>query len=271
MRGMALRLEGGRIAHVEQRREDLRAPFPENLPARLEGRLFTKFARRSKYILACLDDGNVLVLHLGMAGRMVLLPPEACYTAAAHDHLVLTMADGTRAVFTDPRRFGMVLLLPESGWQQHKAFKDLGPEPLEDDFDGRALAAALKGRKASIKDALMNQKIVAGLGNIYVSEALFVAGISPRRKAYTVTGARAARLAQAIRDVLAKAIAAGGSSLRDYRDASGELGYFQHHFAVYGREGEACPACLCEIHKTGGIRKIVQAGRSTYYCPQHQR
>jgi formamidopyrimidine-DNA glycosylase len=178
---------------------------------------------------------------------------------------------GERIRFNDVRRFGLMDLVAEQDLQAHKLLRDLGPEPLGNAFNGAALATALKGRRTPIKAALLDQRIVAGLGNIYACEALFHAGLSPRRQAYTVQGGRAQRLAWAVRDVLQRAIEAGGSSLRDYVQADGELGYFQHHWAVYGRETEPCPGCTCEQARTGGIRRITQAGRSTFYCPTRQR
>jgi formamidopyrimidine-DNA glycosylase len=173
--------------------------------------------------------------------------------------------------FNDARRFGMMDLVPEAGLADHPLLAGLGPEPLGNDFNGPELARRLAGKRSPIKAALMDQRVVAGLGNIYVCESLFLAGISPRRKAYTVQGGRAERLARAVRDVLGRAIDAGGSSLRDYVQADGELGYFQHHWAVYGRETEPCPGCTCERARTGAIRRITQAGRSTFYCPTRQR
>ncbi len=225
--------------------------------------------RRAKFILAHLDDGEVLVCHLGMSGRMVLHeapgPP-----AARHDHVELWTDDGWRIVFNDPRRFGMMDLVAEAGLEAHPLLAGLGPEPLGNAFNGPVLAAALKGRRTPIKAALLDQRVVAGLGNIYVCESLYFAGLSPRRQAYTVQGARAERLAAAIREVLERAVAAGGSSLRDYVQATGELGYFQHHWAVYDREGLSCPGC--DRAEPGcAIRRIVQSGRSTFYCPRRQR
>ena len=276
-RGLAHRMEGRVLAHLELRRPDLRFPMPAGLAARVEGRRVRRVARRAKYILLHLEDGGVMIAHLGMAGRMVIVGEGAAGTAAAarpaadpHDHVVFTMDDGTEIRFNDARRFGMLDYVPaadELEW--HRLFAGLGPEPLGNAFNGPALAAKLAGRQTSIKAALLDQKVVAGLGNIYVSESLFWAGLSPRRLAATVGGARAERLAAAIKDVLNRAIAAGGSSLRDYVQASGELGYFQHQWAVYGREGEPCPGCDCGGDP--GIRRIVQAGRSTFYCPKRQR
>lgn len=266
-RGLALRLEGRRIRRIVQRRPDLRFPLPERLPERLLGRRVRRVRRRAKFILIELDDGHVLLCHLGMSGRMLVgaAPPAV----DPHDHVLIEMEDGAVIRFNDARRFGLMDLVPESGLARHKLLAALGPEPLDPEFDGARLAFVLKGRATPIKSALVDQRIVAGLGNIYASEALFWAGISPRRPARTVQGARAARLAAAIKRVLTEAIAAGGSSLRDFMSISGELGYFQHRWAVYGREGEACP--LCDCGAATGIRRIVQSGRSTFYCARRQR
>ncbi len=270
VRGLRPHLEGRRLVRVVQRRPDLRFPFPENFAARLTGRRVTGLGRRAKYILIGLDGGEVLLCHLGMSGRMVLDRTEDA-TLDPHDHVVFETDAGERIRFNDVRRFGLMDLVAEQDLQTHKLLRDLGPEPLGNAFNGASLATALKGRRTPIKAALLDQRIVAGLGNIYACEALFHAGLSPRRQAYTVQGGRAQRLAWAVRDVLQRAIEAGGSSLRDYVQADGELGYFQHHWAVYGRETEPCPGCTCEQARTGGIRRITQAGRSTFYCPTRQR
>jgi formamidopyrimidine-DNA glycosylase len=272
-RGLALRLEGRRIVAAEQRRADLRFPLPGRFAARLKGRRVTSIGRRAKYILIRLDDGWVLLCHLGMSGRMLLSdgkPPEY----EAHDHVILTAEDGTVLRFNDARRFGMMDLVREADLDRHKLLAGLGPEPLGNDFNGPALAAALEGKRTPIKAAILDQRVVAGIGNIYASESLYHAGLSPRRLARTVQGERAERLAAAIRQVLTEAIAAGGSSLRDYVQTSGELGYFQHRWAVYEREGESCPSCGDADgarEDCPGIRRIVQSGRSTFYCPRRQR
>lgn len=264
-RGLAMRMTGRRIVMAELRRPDLRRPFPPMLAERLTGALIGDLARRGKYILIELDETGLLLLHLGMSGRITAgaadVPPEK------HDHVVLTLDDGTVVRFNDPRRFGLVDYLPKSEIAAHPLLAGMGPEPLEPGFDGGYLARVLAGKMTPIKAALLDQKIVAGLGNIYVCEALYRAGISPRRLATTVGGARAARLVAAIREVLDEAIAAGGSSLRDYVQANGELGYFQHRWAVYGKEGEPCPGCTC----AEGVRRIVQSGRSTFFCAKRQR
>ena len=271
MRGMDAALRGRRIAHVDVRRKDLRVPFPKDLAKNLTGRTLAQFSRRAKYVLARLDDGQVLVIHLGMSGRVQLVGPQEEFTAGKHDHLVVTMQDGRRFALNDARRFGVVLLLPEDKMDSHASFKGLGPEPLGNGFDAAYLEEALAGRKTAVKVAIMDQRIVVGVGNIYACEALYQAGIDPRRAAGKITRAELDRLVPAIRDVLDRAIAAGGSTLRDYKQADGELGYFQHEFKVYGREGEGCPARGCACKKAGGIERIVQGGRSTFFCPVRQK
>jgi formamidopyrimidine-DNA glycosylase len=268
-RGLAARLEGKRILEVVQRRLDLRFPLPRDFAARLRGRRIDRIGRRAKYLLLYLDDGQVLICHLGMTGRMLI--GHGRPALEPHDHL-LFLAEGDVALrFNDARRFGYMDLAAADELERHKHLKGLGPEPLDRAFDGPSLAAALAGKRTPIKAALLDQRVVAGLGNIYVSEALFRAGISPRRLARTVQGERAERLAKAIAAVLKDAIKAGGSSLRDYVQTDGELGYFQHHWRVYDREGKACPGCVCDVAATGGIKRIVQSGRATFYCPRKQR
>ena len=266
-RALAARLVGRRLTRVEARRADLRTKLPRNLRARLLGRTVTGVGRRAKYLLVELDDGATMIVHLGMSGRILLhnraTPP------GPHDHVILGIDDGTLVYFNDARRFGLLALADTEALQRHPLLKDLGMEPLDGSFNAAALAAALRGRKTSIKAALLDQTVIAGLGNIYASEALFQAGISPRRRAGSLGAPRCERLTAAIKDVLKRAIAAGGSTLRDHRRPDGELGYFQHDFAVYGRAGQRCPGCDC-----GGksrIRRIVQTGRATFFCPHRQR
>lgn len=269
-RGLAARLEGRRFRRVIQRRPDLRFPLPARFAARLEGRRVLRIGRRAKYMLFHLDDGMVLLGHLGMSGRMLIgtMPlPEF----ERHDHLIFETDDGTVVRFNDARRFGSFDLVAHDRLSQHRLLAGLGPEPLEDSFNGPVLALALKGKKTPIKAAILDQRVVAGVGNIYASEALFRAGLSPRRLARTVQGGRAEALAQSIKSVLGEAIAAGGSSLRDYVQTDGELGYFQHRWSVYERAGKACPGCDCDFEKNGGIRRLSQSGRSTFYCPRRQR
>ena len=238
-RGLARCMTGRRIVRAELRRPDLRRPFPPDLAERLDGARIGALTRRGKYILVELDDSGLLLLHLGMSGRITAgaadVPPEP------HDHVVLTLDDGTVVRFNDPRRFGLLDYIARGQEGAHPLLAGLGPEPLEPGFDAGYLNRALAGKMTPIKSALLDQRIVAGLGNIYVCEALYRAGISPRRLAASVVGARAERLAGAIREVLTEAIEAGGSSLRDYVQANGELGYFQHRWAVYGKEGQTVP------------------------------
>ncbi len=256
------------IAKVDQRRKDLRVPFPKNLKKRLEGHEITRFGRRAKYLLIYMSSGEVMILHLGMSGSILITKG---HRPEKHDHLILTLKNGQQIVFNDPRRFGMVYLCPEEDLETHKAFANIGPEPLGNDFNGPVLAEKLKGKTTSVKQALLDQRVVAGVGNIYACEALFEAGISPKRKAKTIQGQRAEKLVNAIRGVLKRAIKAGGSSLKDHKQVSGELGYFQHNFKVYDCEGENCLGCDCDIAQTNGIKRMIQSGRSTFYCPRKQK
>jgi formamidopyrimidine-DNA glycosylase len=273
MRGLQGRLEGRVLLRVVARRPDLRWPLPPGLAVTLTGARVTGFRRRAKYILMRLDSGWSVVLHLGMSGRILLEPVIGSgqrNDITLHEHLEIETDDGWRVGFVDPRRFGSVDLIETSREDQHRLLAGLGPEPLEDAFSVAVLTRALEGKRTPIKAALLDQKVVAGLGNIYACEALFRAGISPQRLAHTVPGARATRLVPAIKQTLTEAITAGGSSLRDYVQTNGELGYFQHAWKVYAREGERCPACT-EPSACHGIRRIVQSGRSTFYCPRTQR
>ena len=263
-RGLAARLTGRRIARVTVRRADLRRPLPPDLAEALRGRVVEGFGRRGKYLLMRLDAGGVLIAHLGMSGRFSVGDAPS---GGAHEHVVFHFDDGAVLGYTDHRRFGLMDLAEAARLEEHPLLGSMGPEPLSAEFDGPALALRLRGKDTPIKAALLDQRVVAGLGNIYVCEALFHAGLSPRRRAGSVQGRRAARLARAIRNVLEEAIAAGGSSLRDYVQASGELGYFQHRFAVYDRAGLPCPGCDC----AAAVRRIVQSGRSTFYCAKRQR
>ena len=274
MRGLRARLAGRVIARARINRPDMRWAFPPGLAARLTGARVQNFRRRAKYILMRLDGGDSVLIHLGMSGRMVLVPVSNA-PDTLHEHLTLetapTEADpGWRVAFVDPRRFGSVDLVATDAEDAHRLLAGLGPEPLDEAFTGAFLSDALTGRRTSIKAALLDQRTVAGLGNIYVCEALFRAGISPQRLAYTAVGIRATRLVDAIKTVLGEAIAAGGSSLRDYVQPDGELGYFQHAWKVYGHEGEPCAKCP-GAPACAGVRRIVQSARSTFYCPRTQR
>jgi formamidopyrimidine-DNA glycosylase len=272
MRGLAARLAGRMIRSAELRRPDLRWAVPAGFAARLTGARVLGLERRGKYILIRLDGGDSVLLHLGMSGRMTITrhaharPP----LPVPHEHLVLLTEDGWRIAFVDPRRFGSLDLVRSAASGAHKLLAGLGPEPLGPDFTQASLSRALAGKRTPIKAALLDQGVVAGLGNIYVCEALHRAGISPRRLAASCTGARAARLVAAIRETLGDAIAAGGSSLRDYVQPSGELGYFQHAWRVYGRAGKPCAQCPGGT-ACAGISRIVQSGRSTFFCPRIQR
>jgi formamidopyrimidine-DNA glycosylase len=282
-RGLAPVMEGARFVKVEARRGDLRWPLPKDFAARLEGTTVTGLGRRAKYLLADLSSGEVLLMHLGMSGSFRVAQergaamPGAYYhdrsKDSAHDHVVFHMSSGAKISFNDPRRFGSMKLVARDKLDQEPLLRALGPEPLGNEFDAAMLARACRGKKTSLKAALSDQRVVAGLGNIYVCEALHRARLSPRRRASTIatrTGKpheHSARLVEGIRDVLHAAIKAGGSSLRDHRQTDGELGLFQHNFRVYDREGAPCPTPGC----SGTIRRIVQTGRSTFFCPVCQR
>jgi formamidopyrimidine-DNA glycosylase len=269
MRGLAAKLLGRRLVHVAINRADMRWPFPPGLVKTMTGARVASFRRRGKYILMRLDGGMSVLLHLGMSGRMVISPARP-NMAPLHEHLVLETDEGTHLGFVDPRRFGAIDMVPTAAEDGHRLLAGMGPEPLDDGFTPAVLGAALAGKRTPLKAALLDQTVVAGLGNIYVSEALYRARLSPRRLAQTVPGVRAERLVPAIRATLTEAIAAGGSSLRDYVQPDGELGYFQHAWKVYGREGKTCEACPGPP-SCGGIRRLVQSGRSSFYCPRLQR
>jgi formamidopyrimidine-DNA glycosylase len=280
-RGLAPAMEGARFTRVEARRRDLRWPLPRDFAKRLEGHTVEGLGRRAKYLLADLSSGDVLIMHLGMSGsfRVAQDGGEARIAkyhhekskSAAHDHVVFHMSSGVTVIFNDPRRFGSMKLVPRAKIDQEPLLRSLGPEPLGNEFDAAMLAHTCAGKKTSLKAALSDQRVVAGLGNIYVCEALFRARLSPKRQASTIAdrngkpNARAAALVDAIKAVLHDAIKAGGSSLRDHRRADGSLGDFQHNFLVYDREGAPCPGCK------GKVKRIVQTGRSTFYCSSCQK
>lgn len=285
-RGLVPVLEGRRIAVVEQRRPDLRFPLPERMSERLSGRLIQSLDRRAKYLLLRLDGDEILAVHLGMTGRFLIAPPatterasqpgqfvHAAGGSSAHDHVVIHMIDGTRVTYNDARRFGYMTLLPASSLAEHPHFRDLGIEPLGPDLTASYLAERASGRRSDLKAFLLDQRIIAGLGNIYVCEALFRAGLDPRRPAGDLAlrrgtpAKRAHLLVRHIRDVLEEAVRAGGSTLRDFHHTDGTLGYFQHTFATYGREGENCTTQGCG----STVRRITQGGRSTFFCPRCQR
>jgi formamidopyrimidine-DNA glycosylase len=271
-RGLEPVMAGRRIVAADVRRPDLRWPFPERLAARLAGRRVTGLGRRSKYLLVALDGGETLIVHLGMSGRLLVSGgvvgdfAHAVPAPQKHDHVVLEIEGGAQVTFNDARRFGSMDLWPTEALDNHRLMAGLGPEPLGNSFDGPYLADRLRGRVTPVKAVLLDQRAVAGLGNIYACEALWRAGISPLAPARDVGDMGAERLAAAVRAVLLEAIEAGGSTLRDYRRTDGELGYFQHAFAVYGREGEACRTPGC----TGSVARAVQSGRSSFHCPACQ-
>ncbi len=273
LRGLAPVLEGRTIVKAKVNRPDLRWPFPENMAGRISGQKISKLWRRSKYILADLSSGESLLVHLGMSGRILISgDPLGTFVhdhpaAQKHDHVVFDIDNGARVTFNDPRRFGAMDLLSTDGADHHPLLRDIGPEPLSNAFNETYLIERLKGKKSAIKSVLLDQKIVAGLGNIYVCEALYRAGISPKRLAGKTAKKRLAALVPIIRQVLDEAINAGGSSLRDFRQADGELGYFQHSFNVYGREGLPCVTDGCD-HV---VQRIIQSGRSSFYCKNCQK
>ncbi|HEY4204007.1 MAG TPA: bifunctional DNA-formamidopyrimidine glycosylase/DNA-(apurinic or apyrimidinic site) lyase [Xanthobacteraceae bacterium] len=282
-RGLQPAMEGARILRAETRRGDLRFPFQKDFVARLEGQTVAGLGRRAKYLMADLGSGDVLLMHLGMSGSFRVVTTDGEATPGefhyprnedrAHDHVVFHMSSGAAIVFNDPRRFGYMKIIARSALDQEPLLKGLGPEPLGNAFDAAMLASACAGKKTSLKAALLDQRVVAGLGNIYVCEALFRSHLSPRRLAATLATKKreptdhARRLVSSIHDVLNQAIEAGGSSLRDHRQTSGELGYFQHSFQVYDREGEKCRTRGCR----GTVKRFVQNGRSTFWCPTCQK
>ncbi|WP_170607507.1 bifunctional DNA-formamidopyrimidine glycosylase/DNA-(apurinic or apyrimidinic site) lyase [Ruegeria arenilitoris] len=272
-RGLTLAMEGVVIQRAEVNRPDLRWPFPDRMADRLAGQRIDSLRRRSKYILGDLSSGETLLIHLGMSGRMTVSGDPLGHFVhehpmpEKHDHVVFHMANGARVTFNDPRRFGAMDLFPTATAEEHKLLSVLGPEPLGNDFHEQHLIDAFKDKNSPVKSALLDQGIVAGLGNIYVCEALYRSGVSPRRKAGQISASRVAALVPVIRQVLQEAIDAGGSSLRDFRQANGELGYFQHSFDVYGREGELCRTAGCGSI----IKRIIQSGRSSFYCAKCQR
>lgn len=270
LRGLAPVLDGARLTRAEARRPDLRFPFPVDFAQRLTGARITSMRRRAKFLVIGTDRGDWLIGHLGMSGRFSIYRagverPEP----AAHDHVIFETDRGDAVVYRDPRRFGFMDLTDDPDC--YPMLANLGPEPLDDAFSPPVLLAACNGRRTPLKAALLDQRLVAGLGNIYVCEALFRAGLSPKRQAGTLGPARAERLVGAIKAVLREAIEKGGSTLRDHAGPDGTLGYFQHHFAVYGRAGAACPGCDCKLEEGGGIKRLVQSGRSTFYCARKQR
>lgn len=271
MRGLEPVLLNQRIRSVTMNRADLRIPLPHDLQQTIVGQTVNRLHRRAKYILVNLSNAQILAVHLGMSGKISILPAKTNYIAEPHDHLLIDLESGTRLIYNDPRRFGMIFTLPSEDRYSHKAFAHLGPEPFSNEFDADYLKSKLKNKTTSIKQALLDQRLVVGVGNIYACEALYQAGIDPKIQAGKISKAKLASLIPIIQDVLSRAIKAGGSTLKDYRKADGELGYFQHSFNVYDRKGLSCGNCDCNIDKTGGVQRIVQSGRSTFFCPKKQR
>lgn len=263
-RGLESTIKGHKFVRVQNFRDNLRTAFPANFAKNLEGRKVTGIARRAKYILINLDNNTTLIVHLGMSGRMVVYP-HLRNKQEKHDHVIFQDDAGREIVFNDPRRFGMMDIVSTDKIGQHKAIRDLGVEPLEDSFDGKALQALLKGRKIPVKLAIMNANLVVGVGNIYACESLLRSGIAPTREAQSLSLKECNKLAADIKIVLEAAIKAGGSTLKDYVASSGEAGYFQHNFKVYGRENQPCTSCGSEI------KRIVQGGRSTFFCGKCQK
>lgn len=278
-RGLEPVMTGARFVEVEQRRADLRFPFPDRFGERLRGRSVETLTRRAKYLIATIEGDDLLVMHLGMSGRFLIeagtednLTPGRFHAetggGGAHDHVVFHLSNGARITYNDTRRFGFMLLVPAGERESHPLFRNIGIEPLGNELNAETLARLLKGKRAPLKAALLDQRLIAGLGNIYVCEALHRAGLSPERAAGTIISAGGEateavyRLERAIRDVLTEAIAAGGSTLRDYAQADGSLGYFQHTFRVYDRAQMPCPTPQC----SGQVERIVQSGRSTFFC-----
>lgn len=270
-RGLSPEMEGKIIERLDVNRPNLRFPFPDGFKARVEGATITRMGRRAKFLVTELSTGEALMMHLGMSGRYTVNNSATAEfhhdpgTNPAHDHVVFHMQGGATITYNDPRRFGFMELWATEDLANYPRIKDLGPEPLSNHFNAAYLDEALRGKAAPIKAALLDQAVVAGLGNIYVCEALFRSGISPRRKAASVVGKRNERLAPAINEVIAEAIAAGGSSISDFASASGELGYFQKQFSVYDREDAPCETCGAQI------KRIVQSGRSSFFCGTCQR
>ena len=259
-------MEGKRILRVETRRKDLRFPFPANFNQRIEGAKLTHMGRRAKYLVAELSSGEALIMHLGMTGRFTVSgkKPGDFHHAAGddekHDHVVFEMQGGARVVFNDARRFGFMDLWPSDSLETYAPFAGMGPEPISNAFSSAYLAEAFRGKKTPVKSALLDQNVVAGLGNIYVCEALFRSGISPKKTAGSIRRDKLELLAIEVRKVIEEAILAGGSTISDYKSTGGELGYFQHSFKIYDREGEPCITCAKPV------KRLVQSGRSTFYC-----
>jgi len=271
LRGIEPHLQNQTISLVKTYRKDLRIPFPKDLKKTLESAKIVSLQRRAKYILIHLDNNIILSIHLGMSGSIQIVTDGMQYDLRKHDHFEMRLSNKVRIIYNDPRRFGMIFTLANDEANTHKAFAHLGPEPLGNEFSAQILKARLKNKTVSIKQALLDQTVVVGVGNIYACEALYMTGINPRKPAGKISLKKLEDLVQSIRKVLSVAIEAGGSTLQDHRQADGTLGYFQHQFNVYDQESLPCGQCDCKVGKTGGVKRIVQSGRSTFYCPQKQK
>ena len=273
LRGISPILEGNQIDYAQVNRPDLRRPFPNNLAKRLKNRKINFLYRRSKYILIDLSEGETLIMHLGMSGRIMISQKVAgtfhhnTTHSKKHDHFILHLKDNHKLTFNDPRRFGVIDLLRTETLELSGMLSQIGPEPLSNSFNEAYFVSTLRVKKTNIKSALLDQRVVAGLGNIYACEALFRAGISPKRQAFRISHKKLSSLVPIIKEILLEAISSGGSSLRDFRNASGDFGYFQHSFDVYGREDQDCYNTECDSK----IKRITQAGRSSFYCSNCQR
>lgn len=273
LRGLSPFLLKQKIIHIDVRSPSLRIPIPKTKLKKLCRSQIVSLVRRAKYILINFECGETIISHLGMTGSFTVFLPDQHHkiNMDRHDHLVLTTDKNVKIIYRDPRRFGMIDVVKAADINKHKAFKEMGPEPLDKSFKAEVLKEKLKTRSIAIKPAIMDQKVVVGVGNIYASEALFLAGIDPTTSASTLSLKKLHLLVEKIKFILTAAIQSGGSTLRDYRRVGGETGYFQFQFSVYDKESEACPDCTCSLKRTGGIQKIVQAGRSTFYCSTKQK
>jgi formamidopyrimidine-DNA glycosylase len=258
------------IEHVTLNRPDLRVPFPEGLSELIIGQQVSNVSRRAKYILIGLNS-HTLLIHLGMSGKVTIVNSNEDYHFNKHDHFILDFSDGSKVILNDARRFGMVLLYDIQNVYNSKPLRDLGPEPLGNKISGPELYDVLQSKQCSIKSAMLDQKVISGIGNIYACEALYLSGIDPRRRANQLTLSEVYSLLGSIKDVLLKAIDAGGSTLKDYKQPDGDLGYFQFSFSVYDKEGQPCSQCTCNYDKTMGVQRIIQSGRSTFFCEEKQK
>ena len=270
-RGIEERLTSRTITDLTLTTKGLRFPFPKKIKQDVKGQQLLRINRRAKYILMYLSNAKIIILHLGMSGVVSIINGDEKYRIKKHDHVIFKFDDNSKLVLNDARRFGSLSIANENELNNIKPFNSLGPEPLGNEFNAEYLFNVLRKKKSNIKSALMDQRVVSGLGNIYVCESLYYSDIHPERAARTLERSECEKLIKAIRDVLIVAIEAGGSTLKDYRHTDGELGYFQHQFAVYDRVGESCRNCQCDIKITGGVKRIIQSGRSSFYCPERQK